>query len=581
MNRNRLTLSFLTWVVITTVLIGLPATIQAQQWNENSSDYASLFLVHKLRPKAVNYEYSTNKPQEFVPKADDRVSLKLEIDYNGRVVRQSIVSASHPELGTLFQDLIRGMTFEPIRELDDKLGLICRADFYRLNLEQENWAMVLWDNNYFNVAPQLMFNPEWSKSVLFSDLPVWILKYLAGQKYPDSIAVYKDSDNIETRPDTATEARLKQISLKNTVSYIGKPVKSKYEMWPIKIKHTFGTLDAVIIARPALDNSPALLSTTAPIYPEHYKRMGIIGRCTVLYVVNENGNVENIWIEKTTLKGFAISVMEWLEKAKFKPGTINGVPVMYRIRQRFDFQLDGDKEYLGYHLKNPKDKEAYFKILPKYDKPPDPIHIVDPVYPLHLLLEKREGKAKIFFVVDETGRPKQMAIVENNDDPAFGQSALAAMAYFRFRPAENNGRPVIFAVTWQFEFDLDNLYPWEKKALSEMRKQKLQLANNSELDSKPKPVVKREAEFPYGKDFSDRQGNAKVSFIVDEKGRVLFPEIVEATNPIIGYAFATSVNFWGFRPALQDGKPVKCRVRIPINYDLKNNEEDNAELPGW
>ena len=75
------------------------------------------------------------------------------------------------------------------------------------------------------------------------------------------------------------------------------------------------------------------------------------------------------------------------------------------------------------------------------DTPPRLVQGVAPVYPPAAVLAEIEGSASVLFDLDADGRVVN-AVVEEATHPAMGESALAALAQWRFEPARLQGRPV-------------------------------------------------------------------------------------------------------------------------------------------
>src|SRR5690606_31779797 len=75
------------------------------------------------------------------------------------------------------------------------------------------------------------------------------------------------------------------------------------------------------------------------------------------------------------------------------------------------------------------------------DTPPRLVQGAAPVYPPAAVLAEIEGSASVLFDLDADGRVVN-AVVEEATHPAMGESALAALAQWRFEPARLQGRPV-------------------------------------------------------------------------------------------------------------------------------------------
>lgn len=64
-------------------------------------------------------------------------------------------------------------------------------------------------------------------------------------------------------------------------------------------------------------------------------------------------------------------------------------------------------------------------------------------------------------------------------------------------------------------------------------------------------------------------GKVYVSFVVDKKGRIKNVQVDRSVHPKLDEAAVNVINKMPkWRPGEQDGKRVKCRVRIPIIFSL-------------
>jgi len=70
---------------------------------------------------------------------------------------------------------------------------------------------------------------------------------------------------------------------------------------------------------------------------------------------------------------------------------------------------------------------------------------VKPLYPEHARRQHKTGVVTLKFLVDVEGRVHQPSVVEAYPRGVFEESALAAIARWRFAPAMRQGRPV---ATW-------------------------------------------------------------------------------------------------------------------------------------
>jgi protein TonB len=88
-----------------------------------------------------------------------------------------------------------------------------------------------------------------------------------------------------------------------------------------------------------------------------------------------------------------------------------------------------------------------------FDRPPDLIKAVKPVYPDIARKAEVEGSVTVLVTVDEGGRVVH-AEVAHSDAPVLDQPSLDAAMKHVFRPAEQNGIPVKATISLTFRFVL-------------------------------------------------------------------------------------------------------------------------------
>jgi protein TonB len=90
-----------------------------------------------------------------------------------------------------------------------------------------------------------------------------------------------------------------------------------------------------------LDGPLTPLGRIPPVYPTAAKRRGIQGRVKVKFVVSEQGAVERITIVDAEPPGvFDQSVIRCVSKWRFKPGTVEGLPVKAWVETTVRFELE-------------------------------------------------------------------------------------------------------------------------------------------------------------------------------------------------------------------------------------------------
>jgi protein TonB len=99
----------------------------------------------------------------------------------------------------------------------------------------------------------------------------------------------------------------------------------------LKAHYSMGELDSPLIP----------LVKIPPIYPIRASRRGIEGFVIVQFLVTKNGEVERIKIiEAHPKKIFDQNVIHCVSQWKFKPGTVEGIPVATLARTTIRFKLE-------------------------------------------------------------------------------------------------------------------------------------------------------------------------------------------------------------------------------------------------
>ncbi len=99
------------------------------------------------------------------------------------------------------------------------------------------------------------------------------------------------------------------------------------------------------------------------------------------------------------------------------------------------------------------------------------------------------------------------------------------------------------------------------------------------IDGQPSPVLKKNPAYPLELKLAQIEGSAEVMFIVDPSGEVEDAWSVNATHPLFAEAATASIRRWKFKPGIKNGKPVRCRVMIPIKFELRRDDPIVPQLP--
>ncbi len=104
-----------------------------------------------------------------------------------------------------------------------------------------------------------------------------------------------------------------------------------YQNLGLQSAHSVGDLDGPLTP----------LARIPPVYPMGAKRRGIQGWVKVKFVINEQGTVEHISVVDAKPSGiFDQNVIRCVSKWRFKPGTVEGLPVKAWVETTVRFELE-------------------------------------------------------------------------------------------------------------------------------------------------------------------------------------------------------------------------------------------------
>ena len=94
-----------------------------------------------------------------------------------------------------------------------------------------------------------------------------------------------------------------------------------------------------ITARAAVE--PAVpVRMVAPVYPDSMRRDGVSGVVSVVFEVDEKGNVTDPKVQKSSNHEFEQPALDAIVKWKFKPGLKDGVPIKMKLSIPLKFSVD-------------------------------------------------------------------------------------------------------------------------------------------------------------------------------------------------------------------------------------------------
>lgn len=319
-----------------------------------------------------------------------------------------------------------------------------------------------------------------------------------------------------------------------------------------------------------LDQPPSPKRQFPPTYPYVMRAAGLEGRVSVNFIVNYEGKVVEAHVQRSNNPWFERPALDAIMRWTFTPGKKNGRPVNTRCEIDIPFTLEGGGETF-WQVKKQKNPES---MPPEYrwDIAPEPVNTMFPVYPFEDLVQEKEGKTQIAFVIGRDGYVISSRVLQATT-PEMGQAALAMIDAWEFKPArKKDGTPAYAAVGLTHSFGLrSGDVPVSDSAhgiLRALKKEPKSIATLAELDQPLRPLSRRAPVYPSALRKKGADGSAEIEFFIDRSGDAQLPRIVSSTAPEFGYAAVQAVATWRYTVPKKAGKAVVARASITVNFKL-------------
>jgi TonB family protein len=85
-------------------------------------------------------------------------------------------------------------------------------------------------------------------------------------------------------------------------------------------------------------------------------------------------------------------------------------------------------------------------------------------------------------------------------------------------------------------------------------------------DGPPRPFINPAPEYPEALFDAKVTGSVVVRIRIDARGRVQYPQIVNASNPVFGESALEAIRMWRFLPLIRNGQPTEIVAELPFSF---------------
>lgn len=317
--------------------------------------------------------------------------------------------------------------------------------------------------------------------------------------------------------------------------------------------------------RRAVDRPPRLLKTVPSQYPEELKGSGVVGEVIVSVMVDRMGRASHIRVEQSPDELITDAALDSLARWEFLPALRNSRITNSRVRVNIMVAEEvGESTYFDFAGGRITLEGVTYAGQQEHEV--TRLFGLRPVYPFEMLVDAKPGEVLIEFSVGDEGEPYDM-LVRESTHKEFSLAARAAMSYWRFSPAMQQGNTVTARMRYRVSFQPDEV-PADLLALA----RRIHAGNTEDFvpqkDLGSAPIVTRSMQPVLAVGVADRTQRHRVTIavVVTATGEALLPRIESAPDELVGYAAATVVPYWRFSPAYRNKQPVQVNVSLPVSF---------------
>jgi TonB family protein len=196
--------------------------------------------------------------------------------------------------------------------------------------------------------------------------------------------------------------------------------------------------------------SGQVLTQVNPIYPPDAKAAHVQGAVVLDGIISKDGIVKALQVISGPVE-LRVSAIDAVRQWRFEPYLLNGQPTEVETTITVNYQLDDDADSQS------QNDESATGVVPKKIgggvSRPVLIYSVQPEFSEQAKKDKVGGTVIIRLWVDEQGRPEHVRVLRGVGN-GLDEKAVEAVKQYKFKPAMEDGKPVLVELNTEVNFKI-------------------------------------------------------------------------------------------------------------------------------
>jgi TonB family protein len=190
------------------------------------------------------------------------------------------------------------------------------------------------------------------------------------------------------------------------------------------------------------------------------------------------------------------------------------------------------------------------------------IYQPNPVYPQGAIAGHLQGPVVLVIVISLQGDVSKIVSVDG--PPLLAASARDAVQQWKFKPYLQNEHPIEVKTVVAVYYNLD-------QPANPMTTSSTDLIPRKVGGGVSPPLLLYAVDPKFSPQAKDKKvgGTVLVGLVVDEKGKPLYIHVIRGVGMGLDENAVEAVKQYKFKPAMENGKPVRVSINIEVNFVLK------------